>query len=61
MTIGIVRLGSPRQPGEGTRIGAVRRLPNIARIKTSPRAVSKNQQEPPCRTAKRPSAIRSCP
>jgi uncharacterized protein YeaO (DUF488 family) len=27
MTLRIVRLGSPRHPGEGTRIGAVRRLP----------------------------------
>lgn len=27
MTVRIVRLGSPRHPGEGTRIGAVRRLP----------------------------------
>ncbi|KGM30799.1 DUF488 domain-containing protein [Inquilinus limosus] len=27
MTLTIVRLGSPRQPGEGTRIGTVRRLP----------------------------------
>ncbi|MGK9236676.1 DUF488 family protein [Inquilinus limosus] len=27
MTLRIVRLGSPRHPGEGTRIGTVRRLP----------------------------------
>jgi len=27
MTLRIVRLGSPRQPGEGTRIGTVRRPP----------------------------------
>ncbi|WP_225770572.1 DUF488 domain-containing protein [Inquilinus sp. Marseille-Q2685] len=27
MTVRIVRLGGPRHPGEGTRIGTVRRLP----------------------------------
>jgi uncharacterized protein YeaO (DUF488 family) len=31
MTLRIVRLGSPRQPREGTRIGAVRRLPRGVR------------------------------
>ena len=31
MTLRIVRLGSPRLPGEGTRIGAVRRLPRGVR------------------------------
>jgi uncharacterized protein YeaO (DUF488 family) len=31
MTIRIVRLGSPRLPDEGTRIGAVRRLPRGVR------------------------------
>ncbi|WP_144186204.1 DUF488 domain-containing protein [Elioraea rosea] len=31
MTIRIVRLGSPRQAGEGTRIGAVRRPPRGVR------------------------------
>ena len=31
MSIRIVRLGSPRLPGEGTRIGAVRRLPRGVR------------------------------
>lgn len=31
MTLRIVRLGSPRLPGEGTRIGTVRRLPRGVR------------------------------
>lgn len=31
MTIRIVRLGSPRHPQEGTRVGAVRRLPRGVR------------------------------
>jgi len=31
MTLRIVRLGSPRHPHEGTRIGAVRRLPRGVR------------------------------
>lgn len=31
MTVRIVRLGSPRVPGEGTRIGTVRRLPRGVR------------------------------
>jgi uncharacterized protein YeaO (DUF488 family) len=31
MSLRIVRLGSPRQPGEGTRIGAVRRPPRGVR------------------------------
>ena len=31
MTLRIVRLGTPRQPGEGTRIGAVRRPPRGVR------------------------------
>lgn len=31
MTLRILRLGTPRQPGEGTRIGAVRRPPRGVR------------------------------
>ncbi len=31
MTVRIVRLGTPRLPGEGTRIGTVRRLPRGVR------------------------------
>lgn len=31
MTVRIVRLGTPRPPGEGTRIGTVRRLPRGVR------------------------------
>ena len=31
MSVRIVRLGTPREPGEGTRIGTVRRLPRGVR------------------------------